>query len=741
LVPFSVADSIETTVVVPFDTDATSPGSTGVALRSPDQSKLLVHTRLGDLGKNVLIESLLLFDLDAISRYVNGKTSAPPAASVVSTVEVRDDWGTMSDIQWLNDGEIGFVAQAANGRAQAFAVDIRSGAQAQLTSSETDVASFAVSGDTVLYYAHVAASRPQIGPITDKAIYDVLFADGPTDTPLELFQLSRSTGIQRRLALPAMRLNPNFQSIWISPSQRFAVIYVPAVDAPAHWAEYRVGYYALFGYTRERVVSDPTSWDLRLNTRFQLVDLDRNSNRPLIDAPAGFLSFNASPVDVFWQEDDKSVIVSNTYVPLGSSVGAARAQKAAQPAIVEIALDSGRYQVIAWQPGAKGETPTTTAVTDPIVRLTWNAHQERLSVARKNSAGSTATLGYRKRKNGWSQERLTADGAAKSALEVRIQQSLVQRPKLVAADRTCRCEKVVFDPNPQADRFSLGRASVFTWKDSNGLSWRGGLILPVGYDPNTRYPLVLQTHGFNPDEFLLDGPTGITSAMAAQPLANAGFVVLQIEDNPRAMTLDEREGHLFAEGIRAAVDELVAKGMAERDRVGLIAFSRTGYHALHILAQSPGLLRAVTISDALQQGYASDLFLLNAPGDAVTQVRELSGGPATAANLCQWFAANPISKLASIRAAVRLEANGPASVLGLWETFALLRGANRAVDFMYFPEGSHVLVKPAERRASQEGNVDWFRFWLRDEEDDSRTKPGQYAAWRKLRELQRTATQ
>ena len=49
---------------------------------------------------------------------------------------------------------------------------------------------------------------------------------------------------------------------------------------------------------------------------------------------------------------------------------------------------------------------------------------------------------------------------------------------------------------------------------------------------------------------------------------------------------------------------------------------------------------------------------------------------------------------------------------------------------------AHLLVKPWERRASAEGNADWFRFWLKGEEDPDSTKAEQYARWHELRKLQ-----
>src|SRR5678815_3113469 len=108
------------------------------------------------------------------------------------------------------------------------------------------------------------------------------------------------------------------------------------------------------------------------------------------------------------------------------------------------------------------------------------------------------------------------------------------------------CIRDSFDPNPQAATFAFGRAEVIEWTDANGHAWRGQLILPPGYKAGTRYPLVVQTHGFRAHEFLIDGPYGLTTAMAARPLSAAGIVVLQVEDNVQAMTLDEREGAFSA---------------------------------------------------------------------------------------------------------------------------------------------------------------------------------------------------
>jgi hypothetical protein len=155
---------------------------------------------------------------------------------------------------------------------------------------------------------------------------------------------------------------------------------------------------------------------------------------------------------------------------------------------------------------------------------------------------------------------------------------------------------------------------------------------------------------------------------------------------------------------------------------------------VRLLADYPDLLAAADISDAAWWGYVLDLLLVNDPG-ARADIRRSTGGAPNPAALGEWFKRNPLYRVNKARAAVRIEANDPLSLVTHWELYALLHDAGRPVDYVYFPEGSHNLTKPQERYESQQGNLDWFRFWLMGEEDPDKTKAAQYAYWRTLRSL------
>ena len=66
---------------------------------------------------------------------------------------------------------------------------------------------------------------------------------------------------------------------------------------------------------------------------------------------------------------------------------------------------------------------------------------------------------------------------------------------------------------------------------------------------------------------------------------------------------------------------------------------------------------------------------------------------------------------------------------------ALLR-AGVPVEFWVYPGEGHIFTGPEHRYISMERNLDWFKFWLKGDEDPVPTKKSQYLRWRQLRKQQ-----
>jgi hypothetical protein len=87
-------------------------------------------------------------------------------------------------------------------------------------------------------------------------------------------------------------------------------------------------------------------------------------------------------------------------------------------------------------------------------------------------------------------------------------------------------------------------------------------------------------------------------------------------------------------------------------------------------------------------------------------------------------------------AALLVVGEGPESLLSMWQPYAILHLLGKPVELVMLNTTEHDLSNPAVRLASQGGSVDWFRFWLKGEEDPDPAKAEQYKRWRELRKLQ-----
>jgi len=100
-----------------------------------------------------------------------------------------------------------------------------------------------------------------------------------------------------------------------------------------------------------------------------------------------------------------------------------------------------------------------------------------------------------------------------------------------------------------------------------------------------------------------------------------------------------------------------------------------------------------------------------------------------------WLACSPEFNMHKVRTPLLLLQPGVPAVFADWEPYAALRHLKKPVDLIMLQAGTHVMTNPMQRLASETSNVDWFRFWLKVEEDPDPAKAEQYARWRELRKF------
>jgi len=273
----------------------------------------------------------------------------------------------------------------------------------------------------------------------------------------------------------------------------------------------------------------------------------------------------------------------------------------------------------------------------------------------------------------------------------------------------------------------------------------GGLVKPPGYRHGDRYPIVIQTYGFDPNVFLVDGNHGQTTAYAARPLASRGLLVLQLattdSDSARIPAgQPSAENDRFVYALEGAIDELNRRGLIDPARIGLIGFSREGMHVEYFLAFSKYRIAAATISDSVSATpfCYCEMFGQPFPGMATTESNDVIGAALLGKGVSRWIDRSAIFHLDQITAPIRFEHIGTSFVPCHWDMYALLSRYGRPTEMIHIPGDEHILRTPMARVVSQEGNVDWFDFWLKDHEDPSDLKRDQYERWNRLRSARQT---
>lgn len=725
----------------------------GGPLFSPDQNYFALVTSRGILASDEIESTLWLFSSERVRQYLRHKSASLPAPRVlarfraVPQADYSDSYEPIiSSVRWQSDSRtLLFLVQNLRGERQLYDADLRSGVVRALSKRGLDINLYANVANTVAYMATSSSEPVRLGHDINQDATDVtgldwssfLFVDPLAATSLrcnELWLVRNKKN--RRVGRDDDRLclvNRSDQVISLSPDARFAIVVSPVQQVPESWVFYRPGF-------PDRKI-DPTSPDeaaptnpLRL-ARYEIVRLDDGVSYALMDSPNAWSRGFPDANGAVWSHDEQEIILMNTYLPLDVSNSDVRARRMnpCSAALVELASRSTTCLAFSDYPRKKRFLVSASfAPDDKAVALDyWDPETSKVRVWAHKHGGiwqedSSDSGGP---SDSSAQDR-TVGGHLQERLSVQVKQDLNTPPVVWAAESESTPSEKIWDPNPQLANYALGETSVFHWIDQGGYRWTGALVKPPDYIKGKRYPLVIQTHGFLDSEFMTDG--AYTTAFAARPLAAAGFVVLQMGENYNYGSLSE-EASLQMLGFESAIEQLVSQGIVDRDEVGIIGFSRTCYHVEAAMIKTPRLFSAAVIADGVDESYMQEM--LFGVSTSTHESDEIYGAKPLGEGLTRWFASAPGFHLDRVQTALLIQALRPESVLAEWEIYSSLVMQRKPVDLVYFPEGQHILQRPLERLASQQASVDWFSFWLKDEETPNGVSASEHIAWRKMKDM------
>jgi dipeptidyl aminopeptidase/acylaminoacyl peptidase len=290
--------------------------------------------------------------------------------------------------------------------------------------------------------------------------------------------------------------------------------------------------------------------------------------------------------------------------------------------------------------------------------------------------------------------------------------------------------------NPEFGHFRLMPPVRIDGTNVDGDPWFAYLIKPLDYEPGKKYPLIITTYGSS-DSFLR-GASGDEYPM--QVFSAHGFAVLNINFGRARLN----RPHNFQEALqiwqspldtlRAALNAADGTGIVDTSKVGISGFSH-GAEILEYAISHAGFFRA-----AIESGSAArDPFFYYMGGNGwLKQFSDwgLDGWPEGIAR-SKWKQLAASLNADQVSAPLLTNA-ADSEFLASLALYTSLRELNKPVEIFVYPNELHVKNQPRHRYEIYNRNLDWFRFWLKEEEDPDPSKAEQYTRWRKLRILNET---
>jgi dipeptidyl aminopeptidase/acylaminoacyl peptidase len=293
--------------------------------------------------------------------------------------------------------------------------------------------------------------------------------------------------------------------------------------------------------------------------------------------------------------------------------------------------------------------------------------------------------------------------------------------------------------NPELDSVEFGQISSLRWseKGSEEGDADAGLVLPAGYVPGKRYPLLVMLYNmYDGKHFVAEGAE--FNSYAVQAFAGHGYAVLLVDVPADAFVYKEgdfaaaKAGEVdsMVSAVRTAVDLVAARGIADPKRMGIMGWSYGAFWTDYIMTHYPEWFQAAASGEGDNHNPA--LYWLGGNVYKRQEDNFFGGGP-YGKYWERWKEVAPALNVDRLRGPLLLETS-TSILLAMEMREAILTQGGQTE--LYYTDDEHVFQQPVNRFNSMMRHFDWFNFWLLGEEDPDPGKVEQYKRWRGLRELQ-----
>ncbi len=156
-------------------------------------------------------------------------------------------------------------------------------------------------------------------------------------------------------------------------------------------------------------------------------------------------------------------------------------------------------------------------------------------------------------------------------------------PDLLASDASMVNAKKISSANPQQSQYSWGSAETYEWLSSDGQNLQGLLIKPDNFDPNKKYPMIVNFYERSSDGLHRHrAPYPHRSTINYAFYVSRGYVIF----NPDVVYKVGYPGESAENSVISGTTALISEGFIDKDRIGVQGHSWGGYQIAHLITRS-----------------------------------------------------------------------------------------------------------------------------------------------------------
>ncbi len=164
-----------------------------------------------------------------------------------------------------------------------------------------------------------------------------------------------------------------------------------------------------------------------------------------------------------------------------------------------------------------------------------------------------------------------------------------ESPNYYLVDERFRSPRQLTDTNPWQDDYEWAHTELMTYTNANGVELQGRLLYPAHYESGKKYPMMVYIYELRSQSLHSYTLPGRTSAYNQRRYSSEGYFVFE----PDIVYRLRDPGMSAVECVVPAVEEVLASGMIDEEKIGLTGHSWGAYQTSFVVSQTDLFAAAV----------------------------------------------------------------------------------------------------------------------------------------------------